>query len=511
MAVYTFAAINIGSYHMAMEIFEITRKHGLKSIDYIDDRIEPGKDTYASGKISNRMVKSLCEILNDFKRIMQEYQVKDYRVCATSAFREAENVKIVLGRIYQNTGMQVHVLSNSEQRFLGYKSIACTEEDFPEIIAKGTAVLDIDGGSIQISLFDKDVLLTTQNIKLGNLRIRERLMDMENQGVPYETLVEEYIRNEIISFKKIHLKERKIENVILVGEYIPDILVNQVGEHRVIRKDDFMHLYTEIISRSPVELSMYLNIPLENACLFIPTAIIYRCFLDELGADTIWAPGTQLTDGIAYDYAEQKEWIRSSHCFDNDILAAARNIGKRYGVNKAHIQMVTDIALCIFDSMKKVHGLGRRERMLLECAVYLHDCGKFISLSDTAEINYQIIMATEIIGLSHMEREMIALVVRFNTLPIESFETLSRRTDIGLVEYLVVTKLAAILKLANGMDRSHVQKIVEIKAEVKEDQLNLMLKTNRDYTLEQGLLQDKTEFFEDVYGIRPVLKIKRVM
>lgn len=511
MAVLTFAAIDIGSYNVAMEIFEISKKQGLKSLDYVEHRMELGKETYAEGRISNTLVKSLCEVLNDFKRIMKEYQVTDYRVCGTSALREAENVEIILGKILQHTGMKVELLSNSEQRFLGYKSIACTEADFPKIIAKGTAVLDIGGGSIQISLFDKDMLITTQNIRLGNLRIRGRLLELENSTLHYETLVEEFIRNEIISFKKIHLKDRKIENVILIGDYIPEILVHYVGEQRVIEKEQFMELYQKIISRSPIELAMLLNIPLESASLLIPTAVIYRRFMDEFGADTIWAPGTQLTDGMAYDYAERMKLIKATHHFDNDIVMAARNIGKRYGVSKPHVQMVAKIALTIFDSTKKIHGLGRRERLLLECAVYLHDCGKYVSLSNAAECNYQIIMATEIIGISHMEREMIAQIVRFNTLPMESYETLGRTCDMGIGEYLVVNKLAAILRLANAMDRSHLQKIEQIRAAVRDEQLVLNLVTNRDYTLERGLLSEKLDFFEDVFGIRPVLKVKRSM
>ncbi|MBS6194980.1 MAG: HD domain-containing protein [Clostridiales bacterium] len=511
MAVLTFAAIDIGSYNVAMEIFEISRKQGIKSIDFVDCRMELGRDTYAEGRISNEMVKKLCQVLNDYKRIMKEYQVSEYRICSTSALREAENGELVLDKIYQNTGMRVHVLGNSEQRFLGYKAIASTEADFAKIIAKGTAVLDIGGGSIQISLFDKDMLITTQNIKLGNLRIRERLMNLESAVLHYETLVEEFIRNEMISFKKLHLKDRKIENVILIGDYTPDILVNYVGDQRVIKKEQFLELYQKIVSRSPIELAMFLNTSLENASLLIPTAIIYRYFMDILGADTIWAPGTQLTDGIAYDYAEKMKMIRSSHNFENDIAMAVRNIGKRYGVSKSHVQMVAKTALTIFDSTKKIHGMGPRERLLLECAVYLHDCGKYISLVNMAECNYHIIMATEIIGISHREREMIAQTVRMNTLPVESFDSLSKRSDLGLAEYLIVNKLVAILRLANGMDRSHLQKIQQIKAVVHEEELRLNLVTNQDYTLEQGLLSEKIDFFEDVFGIRPVFKVKRSM
>ena len=93
----TFAAIDIGSYHVVMEIFEISPKQGLNSIDYMEKRIDLGRNTYAEGKVSNELVKELCDILKEFKRVMKTYQVKGYRACATSAIREAENARIVSG------------------------------------------------------------------------------------------------------------------------------------------------------------------------------------------------------------------------------------------------------------------------------------------------------------------------------------------------------------------------------------------------------------------------------
>ena len=74
-----------------------------------------------------------------------------------------------------------------------------------------------------------------------------------------------------------------------------------------------------------------------------------------------------------------------------------------------------------FDSMKKVHGMGDRERLLLQIAVQLHDCGKYISMGDVAECSYQIIMATEIIGLSTEERQIMQM--RCATIPQNLFIT----------------------------------------------------------------------------------------
>ena len=155
MAVTIFAAIDVGSYEVSMDIYQISPKIGIEKIDEVRSRIELGHDTYTNGKISYESAQRLGEVLGDFSRIMKEYKVTSYRACATSTLQEARNVWIVLEQVYQKTGIRVEILSNSEQRFFGYKSIAAKEADFSKIIQKGTAIIEIGGGNVQISLFDK--------------------------------------------------------------------------------------------------------------------------------------------------------------------------------------------------------------------------------------------------------------------------------------------------------------------------------------------------------------------
>ena len=231
--------------------------------------------------------------------------------------------------------------------------------------------------------------------------------------------------------------------------------------------------------------------------------------MKNVEAERIWAPGVTLCDGIAYEYAEKNKIITLPHDFEKDIIACAQSISKRYQGSKKRSETLEQIALAIFDGMKKIHGLSKRERLLLQIATILHDCGKYISMVNLGECSYSIIMATEIIGLSHLEREIVANVVKYNHLEFDYETDEYKNQMVDKAFYLKIAKLIAILKLANGLDRSHKQKFKNIKISLKEEELIIMADTAEDITLEKGLFDERAVFFEEVYKIRPVIRKKR--
>ena len=508
MAVTTFAAIDIGSYEVSMKIFEMSRRIGFREINDVRYQLELGRGTYAVGRLEMETVDELCEILNDFKRMMADFGVESWRACATSSLRELKNPTIILEQICQRTGIRVEILSNAEQHFLGYKSIAAIESGFKKAIQKGTAILDIGGGNLQVSLFDKDALVLTQSIRMGSLRIRQRLKDLEKTTPHYDRLVEEFIRNDLMSFQRLYLKDKEISNLILMGDFLTDTIFQEKSGENIITKTEFLKKYDSIVNMSDYDLADSMGLEPEYASLIIPNMVIIRNFIELFQAEALWIPGVSLLDGIAYDYAEKNKYLKSAHNFENDILVASRNIARRYSSGKDHLTGTCDLALDIFDSTKKIHGMGKRERLLLQISVLLHDCGKYISMTDVAEYSYQIIMATEIIGLSTEERQVIASVVRYNTKEFGCYEEINRETAMSREEYLLTAKLAAILRLANAMDRSHYQKVKALNVKLKDRTLYLIIDSVKDVSLELGLLKDKTEFFESVFGIQLLMKRK---
>ena len=173
MSYIMFGAIDVGSSDVSLTIYEMSEKTGVKKIDYISHMIELGVDSYQLGTIRYELVEELCEVLQEFKRKLEEYKVEHYRAYATSAIREANNGEIILDQIRTKTGIVVKILTNSEIRLLTYKAIINQKVDFNKTLQKNTAMLDIGAGSVQISLFDKQHIQLTQNLRIGSLRLRE--------------------------------------------------------------------------------------------------------------------------------------------------------------------------------------------------------------------------------------------------------------------------------------------------------------------------------------------------
>ncbi|MDD6571089.1 MAG: exopolyphosphatase [Thermoflexaceae bacterium] len=507
MAVLMFAAIEVGSYEIEMKIFEIGGKNGIREIDRIAHVVELGKNSYNEKYIGFEMIDEVCDVLYDFCKIMKSYGVSQSRVCATSAVREAENCQTIVDRIYIRTGLKVDVLSNSELRYIYNKAIALKEKDFESIIENGTVLVDMGSGSAQLTLFDQGKLITTQNILLGSLRVREVLAGLSVSGANYRSVLEEYIDDDMEDVRKMFFRDTEISNMIVTGEYVSTLFGNKENVRTYVTKEEFEKQYDILLTSSADELEEKYNIPQEHVGVLIPSSMIYKKVLDITGAQRIWVPNVKLCDGMVAEYAEKNKKIKFSKDFNNDILNASRVIAKRYMWNEEHVRFVEESSLGIFDATRKIHGLGKRERLLLQIAAILHECGKYINVSYPGDCSFSIIMRTEIIGISHMERVMVANIVKYNTENI-SFESLLMQ-GIGKNDAMTVIKLAAILRLSNALDKTHKQKCRNMKLKMNEKELIISVNTFEDMTIERGLFPDKTFLFEQAYGIKPVIIVKR--
>ncbi len=509
MAVRTFAAIDVGSYELGMKIFEFNNKGSMKEIDSIRHSIELGTETYQRGIIGTDHMDELCYVLSDFASIMRSYKVDDYKAYGTSAIRETKNTQILIEQIKLRTGIRLDVLSNSEQRFLHYKAAAIKGSRFDEFIREGCAIADIGGGSIQLSLFDNEALVTTQNIRLGVLRAMDMLATLAPKTRDIEGILKELIDNQLQVFKKLYLKGRTIKNLILIDDYVSVMLYHTGSRDRSFTADSFKQLYSSIKTMPNSDIAKKYGINEETVPLLLPALTLVARIIKITKAENIWSPGVSLCDGMAYEYAEKEKLVHYRHDFENDIVACAKAMSRRYQGNEERNELIERVACDLFDDTRKIHGMGKRDKLLLRIAALLNDCGRYVSIEAGAECGYDIIMATEMIGLSHTERQIVANIVRFNKVKFKYFDEIAATSLIDRNTYLKIAKLSALFRIADGVCRSYRTKVNDVRFAVKGDELSVSVYTVDDIDLEQGFFYRKASLFEEVFSVKPVLKYKR--
>ena len=502
-----FASIYVGSYEITTKIFEIGKQQKrIKTIDTIKAQSDIIKDVLGHGCIMPETVDKLCRVLNDIKRTIEGYKVDSYKVVAGPTIRQAQNGLIVLEQIKQRTGFTIEVLSNSEQRFLGYQAVASSDE-FDDLISESAVLIDIGGISLQITLFSKGKIITTQHLSLGTVSVSENLKKLGSSLNSFEQIYEMMFK-ELEVFKTMFLRDIKPKYMILLGVQVSTLAEKITGfSTKRVKTADYLSFLSQFDKQYIMDFEKKNDIYFDNDYLVEPVVMLYKTLAETLQPEEVVAPGVSVCEGMAYNYCFNKKWLTSRHDFDNDIITAAWSIARRYGSYQPHLKALYKLSTEIYDAMKKYHGLGKRHKVLMQCIAILHDCGKYISLAEASSCSYAIIMSSEILGLSHKEREIIATTVEFNRKPVEPYESLSDKFTIE--EYLEILKLLAILKVANALDRSHKQKIKNVSMRVKERELVITIEANSSLALEKGLFKKNADYFEQIFSIKPVLKENR--
>ena len=498
--------IDIGSNGIRLKIGQnIKNKYSV--IEEIEYPLNLGRDTFNLGKISFEKADQCCAILKDFLQVCTEYGVKEPKVVATTAIREASNRDYVLDQIKIQTGTQVKILDNQEEKYYIFRmmcSLIQKEDKCSALMAY------IGSGNLGVSCLENGDINYAQNIKLGSLRINELFEMTQQYSKDYYIVVEEYLES-IINNLEGYIPET-IQNFVVSGSDIRTICALCSAEARenvyYIDKERLVRLYDEIKYKSVALIQRDYNLPYEKAEVILPAICIYNSFLTFTKAEKIIAPYVHLVDGLIYELLYPKDFAIINKDFTRGTLLSARNIAKRFNCDGSHAATVEKYALTIFDKMKKEHDLSQRERLILQVAAILHDVGKYVNQLSAYKHSYEIISNLDIIGLSAKEIEIAANICYYYV------KSDMRRTEFMLLsarERIIIAKLSAILRLADSLDRSHRHKFDTIAVKVTDEKIMITIQTDKNVELEEWYFDLKADFFEEVFGIKSVLSVKKVL
>lgn len=495
------AAIELGSHEVILKIAQVTSDKVISEIESISRTINLGSDSYRLGYTTNVNINLLLEILKDFKKRIAVYPDIKLTIASTSAIRESANSMFVLDQIYNQTGFEVEVLSNREELAGMLRAIRFKMSHFDKVIQEPTLLLDIGAGSTQLTLFDEEKFLFTQNLLLGSLRVRDRLANLEKHTADFQSLMQEYISGDIDYYRSFVPKKTSYENFVLIGNslnvwrYLLELPLNGTVE---LKAKEFYKLYDEITKNSMFSLIEKYDITEEQASILLPMSMVIKELFEFTGLARVIIPDVTLADGLLSQLAENLKLTPIDQRPNFDTLSFARQVARRHYTDKEHINQVELLSLQLFDQLKSEHKLSNRYRFILQIAAILHNIGKFFTIKQDGIIAYQLIKTTDLVGLTNQEIEMIALLVRHHSDSLE--ELTAKKGSLTAQDHLILVKLSIILAMANSLDTGHQTKIKNITTQKKKNHIKVFLQSNQDLTLETWSFQKPAAYFEDVFG-----------
>lgn len=505
-----FGVMHVGSEQVSLQIVEYTSLQEVRIVERASTAVSLGEETFKTGRISFAAVKELCELLKGYRRIMNEYGVKDYRLVATTAIREAANQQYIIDQIKVKTGFTVEVADMMQEIF--YKYIALFRAIEAEGLAgeEGMLFVDISSGGLAFILYEGGKIIYQQNIHIGALRIKESFEKHQRESVHFPQALTEYI-DSTIELVGAKLSPHRIKYLILSGAET-SLLLKLLGRDEGARMsylavDQFRQLYERVKNLGLAQLMRDFNLNEHRAEMVLPTVTLYQQILNISNAGQIIISNAQYNDGLTIAHIGEKTGDKWLATIDEQVVSFAWTLGQKYMHDPRHAASVETTALMLFDRLSRVHGLGKRERFLLKVAAILHDIGKYVNLRRHYFYSFRLIISSDIIGFSDAERALMANIAYYHSkgtpsLTDPNFATLSP------AQRLTLAKLAAIIRLADAIDRSHLAKATVRDVALIGDDFVITVGVERDISLEEWTFADKAEYFENVFGLRPVLKLQ---
>lgn len=506
-----FGIIHVGSEQVSLQIVEYTSLQEVRIVERACTTVSLGEETFKTGRISFAAVKELCELLKGYRRIMNEYGVKDYRLVATTAIREAANQQYIIDQIKVKTGFTVEVVDMMQEIFHKYIALYRTIEA-EGLAGEEEAILfvDISSGGLAFILYQGGRIVYQQNIHIGALRIKESFEKYQRESVHFPQALTEYI-DSTIELVGTKLSPYRIKYLVLSGAET-SLLLKLLGRDEGARLsylavDQFHQLYERVKYLGLAQLMRDFNLNEHRAEMVLPTVTLYQQILNLSNAAQIIVSNAQFNDGLAIAHIGDKTGDKWLTTIDEQIVSFAWALGQKYMHDPLHAASVETTALMLFDRLARVHGLGKRERFQLKVAAILHDIGKYVNLRRHYFYSYRLIVSSDILGFSDEERALMANIAYYHSKGTPSpadgnFAALSP------AQRLTLAKLAAIIRLADAIDRSHLRKAVVRDVALVGEDFVITLGAERDMSLEEWTFADKAEYFENVFGLKPVLKLQ---
>jgi exopolyphosphatase/guanosine-5'-triphosphate,3'-diphosphate pyrophosphatase len=510
------AAIDVGSNSIHMIVAEARPDGHFIVLDREKEMVRLGEKSLLTGRLQKSAMDRGIRTLKTFKSIASRHGVARIRAVATSAVREAGNGGEFIQRIYDELGLRVSVISGREEARLIHLGVAQVED----LVGPPTLLLDVGGGSVEIILAEKGRAPELHSLKVGVSRISEEFIGEDPPRAKEIDKLEKFLRAQLEPALAMAARRRVRRVIGTSGTALT--LISMAAHHLGVHPGTQVHgleVPAEAVSRlrrslqradRETRLRMRGMDP-KRVDLIIAGAVLTDVVLRRLKASRIRACTWALREGLLQDFiGRHQRGIEESARIADVRRRSVVRLMRRFGSPQAHSEQVTRLALRLFDQFRGRLRTKAETRSWLEAAALLHDVGHLIDHEQHHRHSYYLIVNSALYGYQRDEIEAIGQIALHH-----HRKGIPKPADAGgeplpPETWRQVKAASALLRLAEGLDRSHYGAVLDVKLRGRGRRVTIDLVTHdADGALDIWEARRRTDLLEKLLGAEVVLKVQK--
>lgn len=495
------AAIDIGSNSIRLMVAEVEDDGNYRVLDEEREMARLGEGMTKTGRIGDRQMERGLGVIGKMKAIADGFRA-DLRAIATSAVREASNGREFCLEVARRHKVRLEVISAEEEASLAFRS---AERNF-SLDGRQTAIVDIGGGSMEVVFTAGTLVNQLHSLLLGTVRLTEELCKSD----PLRPRHWQRLREEIDKVIKRDIGKVPFTAETMIGSGGTFTALAQISRWEregqpgsvhgyVLRRAELTHILHRLLE-SPLEKRRHIpGLNPKRADIIVAGAAAVARLAKWLGTQQILINDRGVRDGIMLSMIEERMGRQGTPpSAVRERIEWVRVFARKCRSNEWHCEHVAKLALQMFDGLEDAFKLPPAGREILHAAALVHDIGYLIHHSRHHKHTYHLILNSGIPGFSARELEMIANVARYHrrARPKKSHSNLKRmepsqRRLIGL--------LSGILRVADGLDRTHSQSVKDVSTRVEKGKVRLVLHAHAAPQVEIWDARRKSDLFAKAF------------
>lgn len=493
------AVVDLGSNATRLQIAQVSA--GGRATVLAEDRaaVRLGEQVFRTGRLSAPAIARTAVAMERFARLAQRAGAESIRAVATAAVREASNRAALVRTVRAHAGMDLEVISGAEEARLVALGVLQGQP-----LSERSLILDIGGGSTEIISARGEEPEASFSLQLGSVRLTEFFVESDPVSRKQRKLVDEAVQDALGQVDPL-LTGRHPR---LIGAAGTTGAVAQLARKFAgtdgpgsmpVRYEEVKRVLERLADSTVKDRRKWGVDPQRIDIMYAGTAIC-EGVMRKLRVSELLVTSRGLRDGLMADLVRRVARPRGGHLHqESAVLDGLRAFGRRCAYREEHAEQVAQLSLSLFDQTRELHRLGEEERALLQAAAMLHDVGSFISYNRHHKHGYYLLYHADLPGFTDREREIIATIARYHrrSAPKERHVEFQRLTP---QERIVVKRLAALLRVADGLDRGHRRHVRSVRVARRGKSLLIDVTADAGSELEVWSARQKADLLEELCG-----------